>query len=123
MCGTPYLSHRMSAFCSAVRRDVTATRTITRATASAEMVRSFIRCPLGAGLYAPAASPHKTFASRAVFLRRVAAGGATRPLDSRVRLSLRHQPAEDLMSRTRDARHSRRNFLKTAAGVSAGAML
>ena len=27
------------------------------------------------------------------------------------------------MSRTRDARHSRRNFLKTAAGVSAGAML
>ena len=27
------------------------------------------------------------------------------------------------MSRTRDARHSRRNFLKTAAGASAGAML
>ena len=27
------------------------------------------------------------------------------------------------MSRRRDARHSRRNFLKTAAGVSAGAML
>src|SRR4026207_2066130 len=108
MCGTPYLSQRMSDFVSAASvRDVNPMRTITRTAATFEIVRSFIRCLSSSGTCG-------LYASRAFF---PAGGGGRGKLADRtrtarlgVRLSLRN-PAEDAMSRTRDARHSRRTFL------------